>query len=112
MPEDDGLIMSFSCSYQSKPKEFPIHGRMYLTLTMIGFNCSLFGYEKKFVIPLKEVTKVEKSSKFFNNSIKVDTASGDHHNFGSLKGRDRVYSLLFRIWRMNLDPEKVGFHMK
>ncbi|KAE9554900.1 hypothetical protein FO519_001865 [Halicephalobus sp. NKZ332] len=107
LPEGDGLIMSFPCSYQSKPKEFPIHGRMYLTLTMIGFNCSLFGYEKKFIFPLSQVVRIEKSSKFFANSIKVDTVTGEHHSFGSLKGRDKVYSLVFRVWRMNLDPEKV-----
>jgi hypothetical protein len=106
IPEGDNLIMTFPCSYQSKFKDFPLHGRMYLTLSMIGFSSSLFGYEKKIIIHLRDITSLKKdrSSRFSINSIKILTQSGDKHSFGSLKSRDRIYSLLFRVLRMNVDP--------
>lgn len=65
--------MTFPCSYQSKFKDFPLHGRMYLTLSMIGFSSSLFGYEKKIIIHLRDITSLKKdrSSRFSINSIKV-----------------------------------------
>ena len=106
IPEGDNLIMTFPCSYQSKIKDFPLHGRMYLTLSMIGFSSSLFGYEKKIIIHLRDITSLKKdrSSRFSINSIKIVTQSGEKHCFGSLKSRDRIYSLLFRVLRMNVDP--------
>uniref|UniRef100_A0A7E4VZG4 VASt domain-containing protein n=1 Tax=Panagrellus redivivus TaxID=6233 RepID=A0A7E4VZG4_PANRE len=109
--EGDGLIMSFACNYKSQPRDFPVHGRMYLTLSMIGFSCQLLGYEKKILLPLRDIVVLEKdrTTNFFANSIKplqIVTATGDTHNFGSLKSRDRVYSLLFRVWRMNAEIDK------
>lgn len=148
---------------------------MYLTLSMLGFSSSLFGYEKKIIIPLRDIVSLKKdrTTKFSINSIKVChllpsplpaiscrllfalsclhfferkiretfvfagptsatvgernteaskqkyiaiflfhfqivTQSGDKHNFGSLKNRDKIYSLLFRVLRMNVDPDKVS----
>ncbi|GBG60215.1 hypothetical protein CBR_g3459 [Chara braunii] len=77
-------------------------GHMYLFDRFVCFYSNIFGYEKKKVIPLKDVTCVRKAKTagVFPNAIEI-TALGKRHFFASFLSRDEAYRLIINGWGMH-----------
>lgn len=96
----ENLIESFACALSWK---ILLQGRIYITPSKICFyshfnNSTLFGGDTKLIIPLADITKLEKryNALIFDNSIAVLTKNNEFF-FTSFVYRDKAYKLLEKL---------------
>ncbi|KAL2609524.1 hypothetical protein R1flu_028097 [Riccia fluitans] len=96
LPPEEVLIEDFNCALQ---KKILLQGHMYLFDQYVCFYSNIFGYEKKKVIPLKDVTSVRKAKTagVFPNAIEI-TGWGKKHFFASFLSRDEAFRLIVHGW--------------
>ncbi|XP_024544666.1 protein VASCULAR ASSOCIATED DEATH 1, chloroplastic isoform X1 [Selaginella moellendorffii] len=96
LPVEEILVQDFNCAFQ---KKILLQGHMYLFEQYICFYSNIFGYEKKKVLPLKDVAFVRKSwtAGLFPNAIEIG-AWGKKYFFASFLSRDEAYRLIVRGW--------------
>ncbi|BBN19713.1 hypothetical protein MPTK1_8g12980 [Marchantia polymorpha subsp. ruderalis] len=96
LPPEEVLIEDFNCALQ---KKILLQGHMYLFEQYVCFYSNIFGYEKKKVIPLKDVTCVRKAKTagVFPNAIEI-TGWGKKHFFASFLSRDEAFRLIVNGW--------------
>ncbi|MCO5585786.1 hypothetical protein L7F22_039722 [Adiantum nelumboides] len=70
LPPEEVLIQDFNCALQ---KKILLQGHMYLFEHYVCFYSNIFGYEKKKIIVLKDVTSVRKArtAGLFPNAIEI-----------------------------------------
>ncbi|CAK9230391.1 unnamed protein product [Sphagnum jensenii] len=96
LPPEEMLIEDFNCALQ---KNILLQGHMYLFNRYVCFYSNIFGYEKKKVIPLKNVTCIRKAKTagVFPNAIEI-IAWGKKHFFASFLSRDEAFRLIVDGW--------------
>ncbi|CAM6091243.1 unnamed protein product [Calypogeia fissa] len=96
LPPEEALVEDFNCALQ---KKILLQGHMYLFERYVCFYSNIFGYEKKKVIPLKDITCVRKAKTagVFPNAIEI-TSWGKKHFFASFLSRDEAYRLIINGW--------------
>jgi hypothetical protein len=70
LPPEETLVEDFNCALQ---KKILLQGHMYLFERYVCFYSNIFGYEKKKIIPLKDITCVRKAKTagVFPNAIEI-----------------------------------------
>lgn len=96
LPPEEVLIQDFNCALQ---KKILLQGHMYLFEHYVCFYSNIFGYEKKKIIVLKDVTSVRKArtAGLFPNAIEI-VAWGKKSFFASFLSRDEAYRLIVEGW--------------
>ncbi|KAL3699206.1 hypothetical protein R1sor_017228 [Riccia sorocarpa] len=96
LPPEEVLVEDFNCALQ---KKILLQGHMYLFDQYVCFYSNIFGYEKRKVIPLKDVTSVRKAKTagMFPNAIEI-TGWGKKHFFASFLSRDEAFRLIVHGW--------------
>ncbi|KAH9300384.1 hypothetical protein KI387_011967, partial [Taxus chinensis] len=96
LPPEEVLVRDFNCAVQ---KNILLQGHMYLFVHHVCFYSNIFGYEEKKIIPLRDITAVEKAKTagIFPNAIEI-VAWGKKHFFGSFLSRDEAYRLIVDGW--------------
>uniref|UniRef100_A0A7I4EKP1 VASt domain-containing protein n=1 Tax=Physcomitrium patens TaxID=3218 RepID=A0A7I4EKP1_PHYPA len=96
LPAEELLIADFNCALQ---KKILLQGHMYLFEHYVCFYSNILGYEKKKVIPLKDVTCVRKARtvSVFPNAIEI-VSWGKKHFFASFLSRDEAFRLIIDGW--------------
>ncbi|KAG0558566.1 hypothetical protein KC19_10G038300 [Ceratodon purpureus] len=96
LPPEESLIADFNCALQ---KKILLQGHMYLFERYVCFYSNIFGYEKKKIIPLKDVTCVRKArtASVFPNAIEI-VSWGKKHFFASFLSRDEAFRLIMDGW--------------
>lgn len=96
LPSEEVLIQDFNCALQ---KKILLQGHMYLFEHYVCFYSNIFGYEKKKIIVLKDVTSVRKAKTagLFPNAIEI-VAWGKKSFFASFLSRDEAYRLIVDGW--------------
>eukprot|EP00250_Pteridium_aquilinum_P013255 c21233_g2_i1 orf=927-2954(-) len=96
LPSEEVLIQDFNCALQ---KKILLQGHMYLFEHYVCFYSNIFGYEKKKIIVLKDVTSVRKArtAGLFPNAIEI-VAWGKKSFFASFLSRDEAYRLIVDGW--------------
>lgn len=96
LPPEEVLIQDFNCALQ---KKILLQGHMYLFEHYVCFYSNIFGYEKKKVIILKDVTCVRKArtAGLFPNAIEI-VAWGKKNFFASFLSRDEAFRLIVDGW--------------
>lgn len=104
LPPEEVLVRDFNCAVQ---KNILLQGHMYLFLRYVCFYSNIFGYEKKKIIPLRDITSVEKAKTagIFPNAIEI-VAWGKKHFFGSFLSRDEAYRLIVDGWMQHSEHAK------
>ncbi|KAI9179062.1 hypothetical protein H9P43_005724 [Blastocladiella emersonii ATCC 22665] len=97
LPLDEFLIEDFSCALQ---KEILVQGRLYLTERHLAFHAVIFGWVTSVLIPLSEVTLIEKkvTALIFPNAIEVHTRH-QRYFFASFIFRELAFNLMCSLWR-------------
>jgi hypothetical protein len=105
LPREEVLVRDFNCALQ---KNILLQGHMYLFLRYVCFYSNIFGYEKKKIIPLRDITCVQKAKTagIFPNAIEI-VAWGKKHFFGSFLSRDEAYRLIEDGWLQHSEHEKL-----
>ncbi|KAG0611474.1 hypothetical protein M758_7G143600 [Ceratodon purpureus] len=96
LPPEELLIADFNCALQ---KKILLQGHMYLFERYVCFYSNIFGYEKKKIVPLKDVTCVRKArtASVFPNAIEI-VSWGKKHFFASFLSRDEAFRLIIDGW--------------
>ncbi|CAM6022337.1 unnamed protein product [Sphagnum balticum] len=105
LPPEEMLIEDFNCALQ---KNILLQGHMYLFNRYVCFYSNIFGYEKKKVIPLKNVTCIRKAKTagVFPNAIEI-IAWGKKHFFASFLSRDEAFRLIIDGWIQHSSYAKI-----
>ncbi|KAJ7638239.1 hypothetical protein FB45DRAFT_740332 [Roridomyces roridus] len=98
IPEGDYLIDDYGCALQ---REILIQGRIYVSENHLCFHANIFGWVTDVLIPIYEITALEKKTTAFviPNAIRVVTARGDN-TFASFLSRDTTFDVIHNIWRL------------
>lgn len=96
LPAGESPIEDFHCALH---KKILLQGRLYIFQRHICFYSNLFGFVKRKVIPLQDVTSISKRKHIgFPNSIEV-VHDGKPHFFTSFLHRREAYSQMICAWR-------------
>ncbi|KAJ7122965.1 hypothetical protein C8R44DRAFT_876157 [Mycena epipterygia] len=98
IPDGDYLIDDYGCALQ---REILIQGRIYVSENHICFHANIFGWVTDLLIPIYEITTLEKKMTAFviPNAIRVGTARADY-TFASFLSRDTTFDVIHNIWRL------------
>ncbi|KAJ7499471.1 hypothetical protein FB451DRAFT_1334859 [Mycena latifolia] len=98
IPEGDYLIEDYGCALQ---REILIQGRIYVSENHICFHANIFGWVTDLLIPIYEITTLEKRMTAFviPNAIRVGTARAEY-TFASFLSRDTTFDVIHNIWRL------------
>ena len=97
LPESEHVIRSYSCALFQK--NFPCHGRMYLTPNYLCFS----GWgDAHAVVPYLQIKVIEKkhSARVFPNAIELDTMDQGILFFGSFLYREDCFKNLIQLWQI------------
>ncbi|CAD7699391.1 unnamed protein product [Ostreobium quekettii] len=84
--------------YCALHKKILLQGRMYVFENYVCFYSNLFGWVKRKVIPLVEVSEISKKRHYgFPNSIRI-VWNGKKEFFTSFLSREDAYALLINVW--------------
>lgn len=105
LPREEVLVRDFNCALQ---RNILLQGHMYLFLRYVCFYSNIFGYEKKKIIPLRDITCIQKAKTagIFPNAIEI-VAWGKKLFFGSFLSRDEAYRLLEDGWLQHSEHAKL-----
>lgn len=105
LPREEVLVRDFNCALQ---KNILLQGHMYLFLRYVCFYSNIFGYEKKKIIPLRDITCLQKAKTagIFPNAIEI-VAWGKKDFFGSFLSRDEAYRLIADGWLQHSEHAKL-----
>ncbi|KAF8504292.1 hypothetical protein BU17DRAFT_58201 [Hysterangium stoloniferum] len=97
VPEGDYLIEDYGCALQ---REILIQGRLYISENHVCFHANIFGWTTDLVIPIENITSLEKRMTAFviPNALQISSSSGKYV-FASLLSRDTTYDVIYNIWR-------------
>jgi hypothetical protein len=97
LPPDEVLIEEYLCALY---KKVLLQGRMYLFSNYVCFYSNVFGYQKKKVIALKNVTIVNKANtlKVVPNAIEI-VCNGKCEFFTSFIFPDKAYRTITAAWK-------------
>jgi len=95
---NEDVIESFACALV---KTLPTQGRIFISPNYVCFHANIFGKEIMEVIPLEEITLVEKQNSAFvlPNAITITVKSYVKYNFSSFVFRDDCFNLLDHLYR-------------
>ncbi|KAJ7047983.1 GRAM-domain-containing protein [Mycena amicta] len=98
IPEGDYLIEDYGCALQ---REILIQGRLYVSENHLCFHANIFGWVTDLLIPIYEITALEKKMTAFviPNAIRVGTGRVDY-TFASFLSRDTTFDVIHNIWRL------------
>ncbi|KAF7301201.1 VASt domain-containing protein [Mycena indigotica] len=98
IPEGDYLIEDYGCALQ---REILIQGRLYVSENHLCFHANIFGWVTDLLIPIYEITTLEKKMTAFviPNAIRVGTGRLDY-TFASFLSRDTTFDVIHNIWRL------------
>ncbi|KAF7331621.1 VASt domain-containing protein [Mycena kentingensis (nom. inval.)] len=98
IPEGDYLIEDYGCALQ---REILIQGRLYVSENHLCFHANIFGWVTDLLIPIYEITTLEKRMTAFviPNAIRVGTGRVDY-TFASFLSRDTTFDVIHNIWRL------------
>lgn len=104
LPREEVLVRDFNCALQ---KNILLQGHMYLFLRYVCFYSNIFGYEKKKIIPLRDITCLQKAKTagIFPNAIEI-VAWGKKDFFGSFLSRDEAFRLIADGWLQHSEHAK------
>lgn len=105
LPREEVLVRDFNCALQ---RNILLQGHMYLFLRYVCFYSNIFGYEKKKIIPLRDITCLQKAKTagIFPNAIEI-VAWGKKLFFGSFLSRDEAYRLIADGWLQHSEHAKL-----
>ncbi|KAJ3129966.1 hypothetical protein HK098_007232 [Nowakowskiella sp. JEL0407] len=97
IPKDENLIADYSCALQ---KDILAQGKLYVTATNFCFYSKIFTWIQSNVIPIQEVTAIEKRSVagFIPNSIEIITPTQKYF-LASFLQRDVTFDLMVKVWQ-------------
>ncbi|PVF93814.1 hypothetical protein CPB86DRAFT_789686 [Serendipita vermifera] len=98
VPPDDYLIDDYGCALQ---RDILIQGRLYVSENHLCFHANIFGWVTDVIIPVSNVTAVEKKMTAFviPNAIGITEHGTTKHTFASFLARDNVYDVIYSVWR-------------
>lgn len=95
LPATENVMDDFVCALQ---KRILLPGRLYVFEHYVCFHANVFGYVKKIIIPLKEVTAVHKRTNLgLSNSIEIMWRD-KRAFFTSFLSREDAYRLIMADW--------------
>ncbi|KAJ3411042.1 hypothetical protein HDV05_002864 [Chytridiales sp. JEL 0842] len=105
LPPDEPLIADHMCAYQST---ILLQGKLYLTPNYLLFHANIFGYKTSILIPLSEITSVERAKTVgvIPNAIRVKEVGGGEFFFTSFVTREAAFGGLCFLWRRVKDQEE------
>jgi len=104
---EESLIGEFNCALK---KKILLQGRLYLFEQHVCFYANVFGYVKKKVIPVKQITNVRKAkyAALFHNAVEISFEGGGREFFTSFLSRDKAYAKITKAWTRAVKPESAG----
>ncbi|GAU95950.1 hypothetical protein RvY_07466 [Ramazzottius varieornatus] len=99
VPENEELIEYYSCALH---KDYYLqHGALYITKNFVCFRSTIFGQERKLIIPTCDILHVYKNNtlRLIPSGIVVDTGAHKYHfaAFGGGHGRHSAYMMLHNV---------------
>lgn len=105
LPNDELLIEDFTCAFK---KEILVQGKLYLTEHHLCFHSNIIGLITHLTIPLNAILKVQKKKTVgIPNSIEFSNLH-NKYVFATFLSRDSAYSLIYKIWKLNINNEGYG----
>lgn len=95
----DTLSVDYGCALQ---RDILVQGRLYVSENHICFYANIFGWVTNLVIPVNNVSAIEKKLTAFviPNAIGI-TDSTQKYTFASFLARDTAYDVIYSVWRNN-----------
>ena len=96
------VLTDYACALDGKVL---LQGRLYVLTSYVGFYSNIMGYTTKLLLPLRDVTAVNKRRKLgtFPNTIEI-ICEGKSHRFTSFLRREDCYQAIIARW-----TEKSGY---
>ncbi|KAG0668245.1 hypothetical protein C6P45_004898 [Maudiozyma exigua] len=95
IPSDEKLVESLDCNLN---RNYPYHGKLYITKGHICFNSALLDWLAQIQIPIKDIISIKKNvnSALYEDEICVETTLG-MTRFNGFKDIEATYELLSKI---------------
>ena len=97
LPATESLRAEYMCALY---KKILLQGKMFVFDSYVCFHANVFGYVKKKVIDMRDVSVVRKATTvvLFNNAVEVIHSGGKREFFTSFLSRDHAYKLIMKNW--------------
>ncbi|CAF2809791.1 unnamed protein product [Rotaria sp. Silwood2] len=107
LPNDERLIVDYSCAWQ---KEILIQGRMYISQNYLCFYANFLKWETSLCLKFKDIVGItrEKTAKVIPNALEIRSNKNDKYFFASFATRDKTYAMIFRIWQTVLIDQPIS----